>query len=154
MTTAPAAARVDERRETVVERRVFETWTIEMPSTFDETFVEEDAYWHAYDDDRSISLSSMLVESEDGPVRAESMLAVFPAFDGQPVDELPPAVLGWAVVADAIQPARASRCLQGVLAVDGRILLATITSDDELWARRVWLSIRHRMFPSRLGRRG
>ena len=114
-----------------------------MPAGFDETFVEDDAYWHAFDEQSSISLTSMLIESEDGPVRAESMMAVFPVGEGEPVNHLPPAVLGWAVTCDAIQPARAARCLSGVLAVDGRILIVTITSDDEDWSLRTWLSIRH-----------
>ena len=127
----------------MVVRQVFETWSIEVPVVFEETFVEEDAYWHAFDDDRSVSLTSMLIEGEDGAVRAESIVAVFPAMEGEPVDALPPSVLGSGAFADAIQPARASRCLSGYLCVDGRVLLATITSDDEDWARQIWLSIRH-----------
>ena len=130
--------------ERVVVRQVFETWSIEMPASFDETFVHDDNYWHAYDDERSISLTSLVVGDGDVPVRAESMVAAFPPIDGDPVDALPPAVLGWARTCDAIQPARASRCLTGILAVDGRCLLVTITSDDQQWAREIWLSIRHR----------
>jgi len=42
-----------------------------------------------------------------------------------------------------------------VLATEGRLLLATITSDDPEWARRVWRSIRGHSapFPSRRERR-
>src|SRR5919204_5838439 len=107
--------------ERMVVRRVFETWSIEVPAAFDETFVEEDSYWHAYDEHRSVSLTSMIVNDSEGPVRAESMVAIFPGLEGEPVDERPPAVLGCAVASDATQPARAARCLQGVLFVDGRI---------------------------------
>lgn len=153
MTTALAIRRTRATAERNVVRQVFETWSIELPVTFDETFVEDDAYWHAYDEARSISLTSMLVEGEDGPVRAESMLAVFPTAEGEQVEELPPAVLGWAVMCAAIQPARARRCLSGVVAVDGRILLVTITSDDGEWARRTWLSIRHHPVPASLLKR-
>ena len=124
-----------------------------MPTQFDETFGDEDAYWHAYDDDRSISLTNLVVEGEAGPVRAESMLAVFLATNGHSCEALPPALLGWAVIGDAIQPARARRCLSGVLAVDGRILLVTITSDDADWSRMIWLSIRHHPVLSRIKRR-
>lgn len=125
-------------------RQVFETWSIEMPVAFDETFVEEgQGYWHAFGDDRSISLSSMVIDSTDGPVRAESIVGVLPAIEGNALAALPPGVLGFAAWCDAIQPARAKRCLSGTLAVDGRLLVVTITSDDEEWVRRTWLSIRH-----------
>ena len=146
--TTVLATRLPEAAERIIVRQVFETWSIELPADFDETFDDDDAYWHAYDAGRSISLTSLVVAGEDGPVRAESMLAVFPAAEGEQVEALPPGLIGWAVMAEAIQPARAHRCLQGVLAVDGRILLATITSDDEGWTRRTWLSIRrHPVMP-------
>jgi hypothetical protein len=143
MSLATLTGRTGAPVERLVVRHVFETWSVEIPASFDETFVDEDAYWHAYDDERSISLTSLLIRAEHGPVRAESMMAVFPVGEGEPIPELPPAVLGWAVKCDAIQPARARRCISGVVAVDGRILLTTITSDDTEWARRTWLSIRH-----------
>jgi hypothetical protein len=127
----------------MVVRQVFECWSIEIPGSFDETFVHEDGYWHAYDRRRSISLTSMIVGSGEGPVRAESILSQFPALDGDPVDSLPPGALGAAAMSDAIQPARASRCLSGFLVVDGRVLIVTITSDDEARSRQIWLSIRH-----------
>ena len=143
MTIALAARPTRPAAEKTSARRVFQTWSIDVPVDFAETFVDQDAYWHAYGPDRSISLTSMLVEGREGPVSAESILAVLPASEGNALDAVPPQLAGWAVTSDAIPPARAQRCLSGVLAVDGRILLVTITSDDADWARRCWLSIRH-----------
>jgi hypothetical protein len=53
------------RRKTIpaelVDRQVFETWAIQVPATFAETFVEDDPYWHAWDAVRSVSLTGVLV---------------------------------------------------------------------------------------------
>ena len=128
----------------VTERRVFPAWSITIPASFDETFVLEDGYWHAFDQERSISLTSMLLTDANGsPVPAELIAERFEALQGAPVGETPAGLLGWAVEADAIPPAKASRMLQGMLAVDGRVLIVTITADDRDWARGTWLSIRH-----------
>jgi len=58
------------------------------------------------------------------------------------MDELPSGLQGWAVAADAIQQARASRMLTGMLAVNGLVLVVTITSDDLAWAHMTWRTIR------------
>jgi hypothetical protein len=134
--------------EPEVDREVFETWTIRIPTSFSETFVDEDAYWHGWDDNRSVSLTGMLIWSPDGPVPGALIADVLPDLvqdlHGVPLDVLPPGVHGRAAVAPAIQPARASTIVSGVLAVDGHLLIVTITADDLDWARRTWLSIRRR----------
>ena len=128
--------------EALIPRRVFETWWIAVPATFRETFVEEDAYWHAWDDERSVSLTSMIVTDGRRPVAAVEMEHIFPELDGAPVDERPPGLIGRAVTGPSVAPARAATLLSGVLATDGRLLIVTITADDLDWGRRVWLSIR------------
>jgi hypothetical protein len=135
-------------RTVMASRRPFPAWSIAIPASFDETFIEEDAYWHAYDDDHSVSLTSMLLIDQDGRhVETELILAQLLPLDGTPVDVLPAELRGWAVERDAPEDARASRMLQGLLAVDGRALIVTITSDDLAWARQVWLTIQHHPDP-------
>ena len=126
-------------------RRVFQAWSLEVPPTFTETFFEDDGYWHAYDESRSVSLSSIAIDDEHGqPVGAAQIFNVMqPAMGGDPISDSPPGLLAWATNGDAIQPARASLMLQGLIAVEGRALLVTVTSDDLAWARRIWMSIRH-----------
>jgi hypothetical protein len=104
--------------------------------------MESDGYWHAYEAHRSVSLTSLMVSDGGRPMTAAEMVRQLPRMEGTPVEELPRGLLGRAVVADAIRPARASRRLSGMLAVEGRMLIVTMTSDDLDWARRTWLSIR------------
>lgn len=126
-------------------RRVFTAWWIRVPRSFSETFVHEDGYWHSYDEHRSISLTSFVLDDGEGPVPAEEIFRVATqALRGTPVNELPPGLLGRAVTARAPRSSRASKLLSGVAAADGNLLLATVTSDDLEWARKVWVSIRHR----------
>jgi hypothetical protein len=126
--------------EPAARRQVFAAWSIEIPASFAETVVHDGGYWHAYDAHRSVSLTSLAVSDERGPVSAERTAHQFPPEEGSPVDELPPGLVGWGIIANAPQPA--SRALSGMLAVEGRVLLVTITSHDLAWARRTWLSIR------------
>ena len=56
--------------EPTVERRVFEAWSIEIPAAFDETFIREDDYWHGYDEHRSVSLSSIVLDFQGVPASA------------------------------------------------------------------------------------
>jgi hypothetical protein len=131
-------------------RRVFEAWSIRIPETFSETFVAEDSYWHAWDEDRSVSLTSVVVTDKRRPVSAAALtrdLIQEMDADGTAIEDVPAGLRGRAWVAAAIPPARASMALTGLLAVDGRILLATITSDDLDWARETWLSIRSHPAP-------
>ena len=126
-------------------RRVFLHWSITIPLSFEETFVEEDGYWHGWDEDRSISLTSMAISDRPGrPASREELLAtVMPPLTGEPIDDRPPGLQGVAAYGPIEQPARASSALTGVIPADGRVLLATITSDDFDWARETWVSIRH-----------
>ncbi len=139
-------------------RRVFQTWSIGIPGTFDERFIKEDSYWHAWDDQRSISLTSMTIDKSGRPVSATEILeAMKPdamlGKDGIPVEELPAGLNGHARYGPIEQPARASSALCGLLAIDGRVLIVTITSDDFDWARDVWLSIHAHPIPPGPGRR-
>lgn len=127
-------------------RQVFAAWSVDVPESFEETFVEEDSYWHAWDDHRSVSLTSIRLTDDHGPVSARRITRRLGGglldLGGSPVDDLPAGLVGRAVTATAPQPARASRLLSGMLAAPGRVLLVTITADDLDWARRTWLSIR------------
>lgn len=126
-------------------RHVFPSWSIEVPPSFQEAFIEEDAYWHAWDETRSVSMSSMLICDEGGrPVDAREIEAKMRSqLPGDPVAVAPKDLLAWATSSTAIKPARASRMLQGMIAAHGKVLIVTITSDDLSWAETVWLSIRH-----------
>ncbi len=80
--------------ERLVVKRPFEAWSIAVPSTFAEAFVEGGSYWHAYDAPRSVSLTSVLLTEDHGPVPTQSILA--PLGDAAPPDltplaDLPPA---------------------------------------------------------------
>ena len=83
-----------EKRPATVFRQVFPSWSIRIPAAFRETFVTEGDYWHAYDASRSVSLSSVVLEDDSGPVPAAAIAQRFPPLDGTPVDALPPDVLG------------------------------------------------------------
>lgn len=123
-------------------RRVFASWSIEIPVSFIEGFILEPGYWHAHGEDRSVSLTSFVVTDGKRPVSSAELREVLPDLDGLPVREMPPSLLGRAVIEPSTHPTRGANVLQGVLAAEGRVLLVTITSDDLDWARRVWLSIR------------
>jgi hypothetical protein len=129
--------------ERIVTKRVFEAWSIDIPVSFAETFVDEGSYWHAYDEGRSVSLTSIVITDKRGAVSAKPLARRLPQVGGSRVEEIPDHLAGWAVTADADQPARAGRLLTGMLAAEGRALVVTITSDDLDWAKAVWLSIRH-----------
>ena len=133
--------------ERTITRRVFEAWSVEIPATFAETFVDDGSYWHAYDEERSVSLSSILLSDANGPVSADRIARELPSLEGTPLDELPAGLIGQAATGPAVQPAKAALIFSGLLAVDGRLLIATITSDDPDWARRVLLSIRSHPAP-------
>jgi len=126
-------------------RRVFPTWSIEIPDHFQETFIFEGAgYWHAYDPIRSVSMSSVLLTDRGRPVSAARIVRQVRGIapPGELVSERPTDDPGWAVIAVADPGARASRLLSGAVAIDGCILLVTITADDLEWLRSTWMSIR------------
>ena len=133
----------DIRERIAIVRQVFPTWSVAIPPTFEETFVHEGDYWHAWDDERSVSLTSVVVNDSQGPVAAKAIVDQLPPIDGTPVRALPAGLPGWAVEVDADPTARASRALSGMLAAEGRVLLATITGNDRVWVERTWLSIRY-----------
>jgi hypothetical protein len=134
--------------ERTIARRVFSHWSIEIPVSFAETFVTPESYWHAWDEHRSISMTSIQVADANGPVNAKQITRELLPIQGESVDELPPGLDGWAAIANAIQPAKASRILSGILTSEGRVLIVTITTDDLGWARQSWLSIRHHPAPA------
>jgi hypothetical protein len=138
--------------ERTITRHVFEAWSLEIPAAFAETVVDDGSYWHACDDERSVSLSSIMLSDVDGPVSADRIVRELPSLEGKALDELPPGLNGQAATGPALQPAKAARLLFGMLAVDGRLLIATITSDDPDWARKVWRSIRSYPAPRAAGR--
>ncbi len=127
-------------------RRVFPTWSVGIPVSFDEMFIKEDSYWYAWDEERSLSLSSMTIDEGGRRVSAVEILEVMKpenvlGVQGVVVEELPRGLNGCARYGPVEQPARASSALCGLLAIDGRVLIVTITSDDLDWAKSVWLSI-------------
>jgi hypothetical protein len=142
--------RLVDRAETSTRRRVFARWSIRIPETFQETFDFEGNYWHAWDQRRSVSLTSLLLTDRKGrPVRAREILATMPATRGKPV-RMPPGFSGWATVIETPRDARAGRAVSGIVVVDGAVLIATVTADDLDWATSVWLSIaRDRGLPAR-----
>lgn len=130
--------------EPTTQRHVFARWWITIPTTFRETFVAEEEYWHAWDATRSVSLTSIILSRNGGKaVQPRAILRRVPPPKGQRV-AMPPGLEGWAVLIDAPQPARAGRAISGMIAVKNAALLATITSDDLVWAAAVWESIHHR----------
>jgi hypothetical protein len=124
-------------------RRVFAHWSIAVPTSFAEAHFAHDGYWHGWAEDRAVSLTSLAVDDRGRPVPIDRLLATMPALPGTPVDEMPPDLQGRAGYGPVEQPALASSALSGLIAAEGRILIATITSDDFAWARATWLSIRH-----------
>ena len=128
--------------EPTVVRQVFPHWSITIPAALAETFVEEDGYWHAWDARRSVSLTSLLITDRRGrPVTSRRILKRFRAEPGDRVT-MPPDLDGWAVVSTQEEPARASRAISGLIAMHGRVLIATMTAEDLAWAAGVWQSIR------------
>ena len=61
---------VPQKIELISVRRVFPRWSIDIPAEFVETYIDEDACWHAWDEVRSVSMTSVLIEDEHGPVGA------------------------------------------------------------------------------------
>jgi hypothetical protein len=128
--------------EPTIIRRVFPHWSITIPAAFEETFVHEDGYWHAWDERRSASLTSLVIaDQRKQPVPSRRILERFPAEPGSRV-AMPTGLNGWAVNVALDQPARASQAISGLVVVDGGVLIATVTADDLAWATGVWRSIR------------
>jgi hypothetical protein len=129
-------------------RRVFPRWSISVPVGFSETFVADDEYWHAWDRDRSVSLTSVVIDDLDGrPVSVRRILKQVTPPAGERL-RMPPGRDGWVVVVTPPKPTRASRAITGIFVVKGRALLATITADDPEWAWATWCSIRFESVPA------
>ena len=128
--------------EPTVVRQVFPHWSITIPAAFAETIVDKDGYWHAWDAQRSVSLTSLLITDRRGqPVTSRRILKRFPTEPGDRV-AMPPELDGWAVVYTQQQPARGPRAISGLIAMRGCVLIATMTAEDLAWAAGVWHSIR------------
>ena len=137
--------------EPMVARQVFRRWAIAIPDHFDETFLAEDGYWHAWDEHRSVSLTSLAI-SDRHRRRVSAKRILKRIVNLIPIDAeghlaMPAGLEGWAVTITPVRPARASRAISGIIAVDGSVLVVTITSDDLSWATIVWLSIRRTLTP-------
>ena len=150
--TAPArqgTGRLRNGLELLLVRQVFETWWISVPPEFEETWVEEGAYWHAWDRHRSVSVSSTVLTDDAGrPAPPDEVMAmVGAAIEGEPVEGGPPGLLSRAAIIRTDRGSRASRALSGMIVVEGRVLVATIASDDIDWAVRIWTSIGYRPSP-------
>lgn len=134
-----------------VQTQVFPSWSVIVPRSLTPTDPEtaaEDGYWHARDEHRSVSLTSLLIidGSNGDAIPAATIVGqvaprVLPR--GRRVAEQPAGLPCRAVFAKRAGSGVASHALQGIVAGDGVALIATITSDDEAWCRRVWSSIRH-----------
>lgn len=127
-------------------RRAFPSWSIEIPDSLEETFVHEGAgYWHAWGRRRSVSLTSILLTERGTRVRAADIVRQTSGLIGPLAEfhELPAGLLGWVGQGPTEPGSRASGLVSGGVAVDGCLLLATITADDLKWARSIWLSIRN-----------
>ena len=137
--------------EPMVVRQVFPRWAIAIPADFDETFLAEDGYRHAWDEQRSVSLTSVAISDRHGrrvsAARILKHIVNLIPVDGSDRLPMPAGLDGWAVIITPEPPARASRAITGIIAVDGTTLIATITSDDLSWATIVWLSIRRSRTP-------
>jgi hypothetical protein len=136
-------------RELLVFRQVFETWWIAVPAGFDDCWVAEGSYWHAWDDHRSVSVSSTVLVDDAG--RAAPAAEVLDSLDGlvegESIAEVPPGLQARATIIHTDPDSRASRAVTGFVVVDGRVLTATITSDDVPWAVRIWQTIGYRPAP-------
>jgi hypothetical protein len=137
--------------EPMVVRQVFPRWAITIPAEFDETFLAEAGYWHAWDERRSVSLTSLAISDRHGRRVSANLILKHVAnlilIEGDECLAMPAGLIGRAVITTREQPARASRAITGIIAIEGTALLATITSDDLSWATIVWLSIRRSRTP-------
>jgi hypothetical protein len=141
--------------ETATRRRAFPSWSVEVPAAFEETFVQEgEGYWHAWDRTRSVSLTSVRLTDGDNDVPADALVSQMRPGLGplREIDERPPGLIGCIGKGKAPKGSRAGTLISGFLAIDGCILILTITSDDLAWASSVLRSIQshQRTFPERL----
>lgn len=134
-----------------VHTQVFPSWSITVPRSL--VVIEpqsevDDQYWHARDEHRSVSMTSLRVfdASDAAPIDASLIIGrvagqLLPR--GRSIKDQPEGLPARAVYAKRAGSGVAAHALQGIVAADGVVLITTITSDDEAWCRRVWTSIKH-----------
>lgn len=128
--------------EAMIVRRVFPSWSVAIPATMRETFVEPDRDWHAWDAHRSVSLTSTVIADHRGRrIPPRLVLETVPPPPGESM-RMPKGLTGWAVIFEQPAPARTRRGISGMVARRGGFLLATVTADDLEWAERVWRTIK------------
>ena len=126
-------------------RRAFPSWSVEVPIGFDETFVREgEGYWHAWDVSRSVSLTSVRLTDHGKSVPAQAIVRqMAKGLDRlEPIADLPPGLVGCIGEGPAEPGSRASMLISGFLAIDGCMLILTITADDLGWAKAVLQTVR------------
>lgn len=138
-----------------IHTQVFPSWSVTLPRSLqvlDPELAEDEGYWHARDDHRSVSMTSVLIvdSATAQPIDGAAIIgrlatALLPR--GRRIKDTPAGLVSRAVYATGIGSELADHALQGVVAADGVALITTITSDDEAWCRRVWASIRHHPQP-------
>jgi hypothetical protein len=129
--------------ELTVVRQVFPTWSVRIPLGLSESFDTEGAYWNAADSRRSVSLTSIVLTDRRGRVvPARKVLRACPPMAGKRVGP-PPDLAGWGVIIEDVESPIGSKAISGIIVADGRVLIATVTSDDLDWAASVWDSIRY-----------
>jgi hypothetical protein len=131
--------------ETTSRRRAFPSWSVEVPEVFDETFVHEgEGYWHAWDATRSVSLTSVRLTDGSRDVPAAAIVRQLqPALGSlREIEQRPTGLLGWIGRGKAPRGSRAGKMISGILAIDGCVLILTITSDDLAWATSVLQTIK------------
>jgi len=133
--------------EPTTRRQVFAHWSVQIPMSLKAQFVPDAQYWHARDEHRSVSLTSMVITEHGRPASQKRILRQIQLpMEGTPV-ALPAGLEGWGREVVAEPCAIATRAVTGIIAAKGRVLIVTVTSDDVLWATSVWLSIRHNAVP-------
>jgi hypothetical protein len=144
-----------------IHAHAYPQWSITLPTDLWTAVCSIETGWHARDDHRSVSLSSIGLTERGRPIPADRIAAqIGTGFlpRGQTVPDQPDGLAARAVFAPVVPPTVASRALMGVVMADGWLLVTTITADDEAWCRRVWRSIKHHpdgpaVHPSVRGRR-
>lgn len=121
-------------------------WTVDLPGWWPRTVSPDGGELSFRWGDRSVQISSLSIEGEDGSVpQPEEMLASRGA--GQrpgSVEFLDGRRMGWAHIGPA--ETRGGWQLQGTLAVPGSLAIVTIgyaDEDDRAWALEVFQTIRH-----------
>jgi hypothetical protein len=139
-----SSAPIGYRRRPV--KYVTEGWSITVPGDFADTFEGDGSTLLLFDATRSVRVTTFTATRDDGsPVPAAKLIASEHASDRTPI-EIPLAngVLSKASIGDSATDGEAHRLLSGCAAVDGRLVIATIThpdASDDAWARAVFATL-------------